>query len=85
MNAEKGALIREILAQEALDPKETCMVGDRAQDVAGARANGIAAVAVLWGYGGPEELNAAGPDRVVASMAELCEHVRRSRAGKPGR
>jgi phosphoglycolate phosphatase len=76
VNAEKGALIREILVQESLDPRETCMVGDRAQDVAGARANGIEAVAVLWGYGSPEELNAAGPDRIVASIAELCEHVR---------
>jgi phosphoglycolate phosphatase len=75
VNAEKGALIREILVQESLDPRETCMVGDRAQDVTGARANGIEAVAVLWGYGSPEELNAAGPDRIVASIAELCEHV----------
>lgn len=76
VNAEKGALIREILVQEGLDPKATCMVGDRAQDVAGARANGIAAVAVLWGYGSSRELQAAGPDRMVASMGELCEHVR---------
>jgi phosphoglycolate phosphatase len=77
-NAEKGALIREILARERLSREETCMVGDRAQDVAGARANGIAVVAVLWGYGSPEELGAAGPDRVVATMAEFREHVRRA-------
>jgi phosphoglycolate phosphatase len=77
VNAEKGALIREILVQEGLDPRETWMVGDRSYDIAGARANGIRAVAVLWGYGSPEELNAAGPDRIVASIAELCEHVRR--------
>ena len=76
VNAEKGALIREILARERLSREETCMVGDRMQDVAGARANGIEAVAVLWGYGSPRELQAAAPDRIVASMAELREHVR---------
>jgi phosphoglycolate phosphatase len=76
LNAEKGELIREILFQEGLAPEETCMVGDREQDVAGARANRIEAVAVLWGYGDLRELQAAGPDKMVASMAELREHVR---------
>jgi phosphoglycolate phosphatase len=76
VNAEKGALIREILVQETLPPGETCMIGDRSYDVSGARANGIGAVAVLWGYGSPEELRAAGPDRMVANMDELCEHFK---------
>ncbi|HEX6898628.1 MAG TPA: HAD hydrolase-like protein [Thermoanaerobaculia bacterium] len=75
VNAEKGALIREIIVHEMLSPGETCMIGDRSYDIAGARANGIGAIAVLWGYGSPEELNAAGPDRIVASMRELCEHA----------
>ena len=77
VNAEKGALIREILTQKGFAPEDTCMVGDRAQDIAGARANGIEAVGVLWGYGGPLELQAAGADKIVATMGELCEHVRR--------
>ena len=82
VNAEKAALIRTILAQEGLSTEETCMVGDRAQDVVGARANGIEVVAVLWGYGSPEELSAAGPDQTVASMAELCEYIlRRDHSG----
>lgn len=76
VNAEKGALIREILARERLLREETCMVGDRMQDVAGARANGIEAIGVLWGYGDTRELEAAGADRIVASMAELREHLR---------
>lgn len=75
-NSEKGQLIRMALVQENLSPGQVCMVGDRAQDVEGARSNGVEAIAVLWGYGSEEELAAAAPDRIVGSMAELCGCVR---------
>lgn len=52
------------------------MVGDRRHDIAGARANGIRAVGVLWGYGDRAELVAAGADRIVATPAELAPAVR---------
>lgn len=71
-NAEKGDLIRHLLAAERLPAGEACMVGDREHDVRGGRANGLATVAVLWGYGTEEELAAARPDHTVRSMAELC-------------
>ena len=45
------------------------MVGDRANDIEGAKANGIPAIGVLWGYGDAEEL--AGADRLVASPEDL--------------
>jgi phosphoglycolate phosphatase len=73
-NTDKRELIREVLLQEAVAPEDACMVGDRAQDIVGARHNGVEAVGVLWGYGSEEELLAAGPRRIVSSMAELCEH-----------
>lgn len=76
-NADKADLLREVLAREAIRPEDACMIGDRAVDVLGARAHGIPAIAVLWGYGSEEELAAAAPDRVVASMLELCEHIGR--------
>lgn len=47
------------------------MVGDRMHDVHGARANGIDAIAVTWGYGSHEELCAAEPTRLAASVGEL--------------
>jgi phosphoglycolate phosphatase len=47
------------------------MVGDRIHDVQGARANGIAAIAVTWGYGPPDELLVAAPNRVARSVDEL--------------
>lgn len=76
-NADKTDLLREVLAREAVRPEDACMIGDRALDVLAARAHGVEAIAVLWGYGSKEELAAAAPDRVVASMLELCEHIGR--------
>jgi phosphoglycolate phosphatase len=52
------------------------MIGDRAEDVHGAKSNGLGSVAVTWGYGDREELEAAQPDRIVASSYELEEYIR---------
>ena len=46
-------------------------MGDREHDVHGAHAHGLAAIGVLWGYGGQAELSAAGADELVATPAEL--------------
>jgi phosphoglycolate phosphatase len=56
----KVELIAHVLERESLAPSDTYMVGDRAHDVIGAKANGVNPVAVLWGYGSREELAAAG-------------------------
>jgi phosphoglycolate phosphatase len=69
---DKRVMLRDLLAAEGLAARETCMVGDRVHDVEGARANGVAAVAVRWGYGSADELEAAGPDHTVDTMEELC-------------
>lgn len=58
--SNKAELIVHILAQESLSPHSTFMVGDRAHDVIGAKANGIFPIGALWGYGTREELSAAG-------------------------
>lgn len=41
------------------------MVGDRRFDIEGARANGMRAVGVTWGFGSRRELEAAGADAIV--------------------
>jgi len=55
------------------------MVGDRGTDVAAARAHGLEAVGVLWGYGSPAELAEAGAERLVAHPAELAAWAREVR------
>ena len=52
-----------------------CMVGDRKFDVEGARANGIEAVGVLYGYGGREELESSGADTVVETVDQLTDYL----------
>jgi len=47
------------------------MIGDRHFDIEGARANGVRAIGVGWGFGSHEELREAGADAIAATPAEL--------------
>jgi len=67
----KADVIRFALTALAADPADAVMVGDRAQDVAGARALGLPSIGVTWGYAEPGELEAAGADQVVGTPQEL--------------
>ncbi len=68
---DKAALLAEALRAGATPPWSAVMIGDRADDVDAARQIGARAVAVSWGYGGRAELEAAAPDAIVDSAAEL--------------
>jgi len=63
----KAAVIGHVVRTYRLNPHDTVMVGDRADDILGARAHDIRSVAVAYGYGDRAELEAAGPD-------EICDH-----------
>lgn len=68
--SRKADVIRHLLDSfEGLDKASVLMVGDRDQDVEGAKANGIRCAGVLWGYGSKEELLSAGAD-CLASVPE---------------
>lgn len=64
-----------MLADHKIACSDACMVGDRPQDVVGARENGIGAIGVLWGYGSAEELEEAGADFLASSMAAVREGI----------
>jgi phosphoglycolate phosphatase len=68
---DKADLLAHLLRRERLAAAGTVMIGDRAGDVRAARANGVASVGVLWGYGSERELAEAGADRLCASPAGL--------------
>ena len=68
---DKAALLAEALGAGATPPAAAVMIGDRADDVAAARRVGTFAVAVGWGYGDRAELEAAAPDALVDSTADL--------------
>lgn len=55
----------------AVDPATCTYVGDAAVDVLAARAGGLCPVAVTWGAGTLEELQAAGPAAVADTAGDL--------------
>lgn len=68
---DKRELLGYLLEQQRLDGAECTMVGDRKHDAIGARANGVAAVGVLWGFGSREELTSAGVASLLRSPDDL--------------
>ena len=60
-----GLLERRVITTSA------AMIGDRSIDVLAARENGLKSVAVLWGHGSRQELEAALPDVFLESPHEL--------------
>lgn len=69
---KKEALIASILAEHPVIPRRRAvMIGDRYFDIHGARANGIASIAVTYGYGTRRELKEVGPTSLVGSVSAL--------------
>jgi phosphoglycolate phosphatase len=68
---DKGDIIRHALQEYGLEAGHSVMVGDRAQDISGARHNGLYAVGVTYGFGSLEELTAAAPDQLVSCSSEI--------------
>jgi phosphoglycolate phosphatase len=71
----KETLIRRACAEWAISTGGV-VVGDRADDVSGAKANALQAIGVTWGYGSVDELRAARPDRLVDQPADVVGVVR---------
>lgn len=53
------------------DLQSTVMVGDRENDILGAKALGIDSIGVLYGYGGMEELQSAGATYLARSVEDI--------------
>lgn len=71
----KADLIAYALEQTDADPSCSLMIGDHSHDVLGARANGIDAIGVTYGYGSREELIAAGARQLCASPRAVLEMI----------
>jgi phosphoglycolate phosphatase len=67
----KPELIAHIMHENGLNRDHCVMVGDRRYDIAGAHANGIRSIGVLWGYGTRDELESAGAALLIETPAEL--------------
>ncbi|HEU4691168.1 MAG TPA: HAD hydrolase-like protein [Vicinamibacterales bacterium] len=74
---DKAALVRAALDRAGAGSEDAIMIGDRAEDIRAARAHGIGAVAVAWGYGAPAELQDAGPDYLAQTVDDLVAYATR--------
>lgn len=73
--------LNRLFAGKTLEKNRVYMIGDRKFDVEGAKALGVESVGVTYGYGGMEELVAAGADHIVQSVSELHAFLTREGLG----
>ncbi len=68
----KGEIIAKAMNELGVTDKSAAlMIGDRQNDIIGAKENGIDSVGVLYGYGSREELVGAGATYTVGAPLEL--------------
>ncbi|MCH2488284.1 MAG: HAD-IA family hydrolase [Erythrobacter sp.] len=65
------AMLEAALFEAAAQADEAVMIGDTSFDMEMARAAGVRAIGVSWGYHSPEELREFGACGVADTMAEL--------------
>jgi phosphoglycolate phosphatase len=72
------SMIHAALADAGAEPGLSMMIGDTSYDMAMAKAAGVAAVGVAWGYHAPDELRAAGADFVANHPREVADFMKAS-------
>lgn len=65
------AMLEAALAQVMARPQDAVMIGDTSYDMAMARAAGVRALGVAWGYHDADELHEAGAEAVAQTPEDL--------------
>lgn len=65
------AMLEAAMAEAGADPAATVMIGDTSYDMAMARAGGVRAIGVAWGYHPAAELIAAGAHDIADDVPAL--------------
>ncbi|MBO4562655.1 MAG: HAD hydrolase-like protein [Clostridia bacterium] len=72
IRSKKEDVIAYVLSECGIEDKSSAvMVGDRENDIVGAKLNGIDSVGVLFGYGSLAELTGAGADHIAETPMEV--------------
>lgn len=69
--SQKSDVIAYALGMAGVSPERAVMVGDRAHDIIGAKANGMKCVGVLYGFGDRHELEQAGADEIAEKPSDI--------------
>jgi phosphoglycolate phosphatase len=70
------SMVELALAEAGAAPELSMMIGDTSYDMAMAKAAGVRAVGVAWGYHEEEELLAAGADYVARHPSDIAQLVK---------
>jgi phosphoglycolate phosphatase len=70
------SMIEQAMADAGAAPETTVMIGDTSYDMAMARAAGVTAVGVAWGYHEEEELLSAGAHYIAGHPAQITELIK---------
>jgi phosphoglycolate phosphatase len=70
------SMIEQAIAEAGAAPETTAMIGDTSYDMAMARAAGVIAIGVGWGYHEAGELLDAGAHFVADHPAQILEHLK---------
>jgi phosphoglycolate phosphatase len=70
------SMIELAIAEAGAEPSTTLMIGDTSYDMAMARAAGVTAIGVAWGYHDAEELEAAGAHYLARHPSDITELVK---------
>jgi phosphoglycolate phosphatase len=70
------SMIEQAMADAGALTETTIMIGDTSYDMAMARAAGVTAIGVTWGYHEAEELVAAGADYIAEHPREIIQFVK---------
>lgn len=72
---KKAEVIQYILDTYGLDKEDCLMIGDKSNDIDGARACGIDSLGVTYGFGSVEEIEGANPTYTVASPEQILPYA----------
>jgi phosphoglycolate phosphatase len=70
------SMVELAMAEAGAAPETTLMIGDTSYDMAMARAAGVTAIGVTWGYHEAQELLAAGADYIAEHPSQIAELVK---------
>ena len=68
---DKRSIIAHALETFGLDASRSIMVGDRDQDIEGARSNGMRSLGVTYGFGSRNEVAGCGPDHLADAAGDI--------------
>lgn len=78
------SMIEQAMADAGASPGTTIMIGDTSYDMAMARAAGVTAIGVDWGYHHPDELRRAGAHHVAGHPLDILSLINPVPSGGEG-